>query len=270
MRPRSRAYRCSKIGALLIARGSRALGASIVMLMLDGHQQPLERSFDPLLWLRAAVRHRRRSSAASCCIAAGTCGPCGAASGAGPPRSGASCSRCRRSSCCGSPSRSTCISLRSQLLMAALQLSVAVETAARWPRRFASRATCSSSRTSSSSTLDDGAHRGRGEAAGVYYLGDDAEHMVADARSAARRDRSRHRPRARCSSCCRPAARATRSTARCGSSKRRARARAVLGARRARRAATAGHDLHARRRRARGRWPTARARTPAPRRSRSS
>ena len=28
-------------------------------------------------------------------------------------------------------------------------------------------------------TLDDGAHRGRGEAAGVFYLDDDAEHMVA-------------------------------------------------------------------------------------------
>ncbi|MEO7240512.1 MAG: dipeptide epimerase [Sphingomicrobium sp.] len=28
-------------------------------------------------------------------------------------------------------------------------------------------------------TLDDGAHRGRGEAAGVYYLGDDTAHMVA-------------------------------------------------------------------------------------------
>ncbi|HEX7916015.1 MAG TPA: dipeptide epimerase, partial [Rudaea sp.] len=28
-------------------------------------------------------------------------------------------------------------------------------------------------------TLDDGAHRGRGEASGVYYLGDDAAKMVA-------------------------------------------------------------------------------------------
>jgi L-alanine-DL-glutamate epimerase-like enolase superfamily enzyme len=28
-------------------------------------------------------------------------------------------------------------------------------------------------------TLDDGAHRGRGEAAGVYYLGDDLAHMLA-------------------------------------------------------------------------------------------
>ena len=38
-------------------------------------------------------------------------------------------------------------------------------------------------------TLDDGAHRGRGEASGVYYLGDTAERMVAGDRGAARDDR---------------------------------------------------------------------------------
>ena len=31
--------------------------------------------------------------------------------------------------------------------------------------------------------LDDGTHRGRGEGAGVYYLGDDLDHMVAQAES---------------------------------------------------------------------------------------
>src|SRR5690606_26273329 len=30
-------------------------------------------------------------------------------------------------------------------------------------------------------TLSDGEHKGRGEGAGVYYLGDDIAHMVADA-----------------------------------------------------------------------------------------
>ena len=29
-------------------------------------------------------------------------------------------------------------------------------------------------------TLDDGEHRGRGEAAGVYYLGDDIPHIIAE------------------------------------------------------------------------------------------
>ena len=57
---------------------------------------------------------------------------------------------------------------------------------------------------SSSSTLDDGDHRGRGEASGVYYLGDD---------SAADRRRARSNRAAieagpdragRCSGCCRP------------------------------------------------------------------
>jgi L-Ala-D/L-Glu epimerase len=33
-------------------------------------------------------------------------------------------------------------------------------------------------------TLEDGAHRGRGEAAGVYYLGDDLAHMRAEAETA--------------------------------------------------------------------------------------
>jgi L-Ala-D/L-Glu epimerase len=32
--------------------------------------------------------------------------------------------------------------------------------------------------------IDDGTHRGRGEGAGVYYLGDDLDHMVAEAESA--------------------------------------------------------------------------------------
>ena len=33
-------------------------------------------------------------------------------------------------------------------------------------------------------TLDDGAHRGRGEGAGVYYVGDDLQHMLEDLRTA--------------------------------------------------------------------------------------
>ena len=60
-------------------------------------------------------------------------------------------------------------------------------------------------------------HRGRGEAAGVYYLKDDAEHIVATLESKRAAIEAGIDREHSCSRCCRPAARATRSTARCGS-----------------------------------------------------
>lgn len=72
-------------------------------------------------------------------------------------------------------------------------------------------------------TLSDGRHEGRGEGAGVYYLGDDIDHMLAEA--------TRVRPaieggatRADLQHLLPPAARATRSTAPSGISRPGARA----------------------------------------------
>ena len=73
-------------------------------------------------------------------------------------------------------------------------------------------------------TLSDGVHEGRGEGAGVYYLDDRPEGMLATLEVAARRDRVRPHPRASCANCCRRAAPATRSTAPCGNSSRSVRA----------------------------------------------
>ena len=58
-------------------------------------------------------------------------------------------------------------------------------------------------------TLTDDAHRGRGEAAGVFFLGDDIDHMCAvlDEHRAAIIAVARGR---RCGRCCQRAARATR------------------------------------------------------------
>ena len=102
-------------------------------------------------------------------------------------------------------------------------------------------------------TRGDAARRraivGRGEAAGVYYLGDEPERHARHARGAARRDRGRPRPRRPCSPCCRPAAHATRSTARCGNSRRSAPGMPVWKLAGHRRAAAAAHHLHPRRRR---------------------
>ena len=65
-------------------------------------------------------------------------------------------------------------------------------------------------------TVDDGTHRGRGEAAGVYYLNDDAAHIVATLESK-RAAIEAGIDRESCSRCSRPAARATRWIAPCGS-----------------------------------------------------
>ena len=77
-------------------------------------------------------------------------------------------------------------------------------------------------RTSSSSSLSDGEFTGRGEAAGVYYLGDDVDAHRRRARSASRCDRGWRRTARSCARSCRAAARATPSIARCGSSRRSA------------------------------------------------
>ena len=114
--------------------------------------------------------------------------------------------------------------LGSELLMAQLKLDVAVEKL-RLAAPFRISGYVFEEQDAVVVTLSDGAHRGRGEASGVYYLGDNAPQMVAAIEGAAQ---PRSKPASTapgCSSCCRPAARATRSTARCGISTRTAPAR---------------------------------------------
>jgi hypothetical protein len=78
-------------------------------------------------------------------------------------------------------------------------------------------------------TLDDGLHRGRGEASGVYYLGDTAQTMVT----------SRFASAGRCPQCGGLCVVGTRRTAS---------AQAGLDARRTAAGETAGHDIYTRRR----------------------
>ena len=84
--------------------------------------------------------------------------------------------------------------LRDQLLMPKLGLGTASKRCSS-PPRSGSRAMCSRHRTWSSSSLTTASIAGRGEAAGVYYLGDDVAHIVARAGGAPRGDRGRRRPR---------------------------------------------------------------------------
>src|SRR5205807_2193098 len=68
--------------------------------------------------------------------------------------------------------------LGSELLMPALSLTVSVEKL-RLAEPFRISGYVFEAQDAVVVTLDDGAHRGRGEASGVYYLGDDALKMVA-------------------------------------------------------------------------------------------
>ena len=79
---------------------------------------------------------------------------------------------------------------------------VAVERL-RSPRRFASPGFVFEQQEAVVVTLDDGVHRGRGEASGVYYLDDTAIHGGRD-RGAARTRSRRASIALRCSGYCRP------------------------------------------------------------------
>ena len=69
--------------------------------------------------------------------------------------------------------------------------------------------------------LEDGGHRGRGEASGVYYFDDTPEQMLARWNCCVRGSKPAS-PVPNCSSCCRAAARAMHWTAHCGTWKRAA------------------------------------------------
>ena len=111
--------------------------------------------------------------------------------------------------------------LRGELLMRVLQLGVAVEKL-RLAAPFRISGFVFEEQEVVVVTLDDGLHRGRGEASGVYYLNDTAHGDGGGDRSRTRQSSKRASIAPRCRTCCRPAARAMRSIARCGNSTRSA------------------------------------------------
>src|SRR4029453_4650975 len=64
-----------------------------------------------------------------------------------------------------------------ELLMSKLKLDVAVDSL-RLAEPFRISGHCWETADVVSVTLDDGRHRGRGEASGVYYMRDDVAHMI--------------------------------------------------------------------------------------------